>query len=159
MNGITDADAGVRDRYTLIEEMIIWMLFSVGVSLAYFGLTLLVWWLIQRSAYWVELLKSGGLVTYASTLASKTAGEYMKIVTSKTLMTPFCVFGLICIVLSTAGVYGALLSLGTGASQQPNVNAVISPARLAQFSWIIAAVALAYGFSFTLYAKSRGKRS
>ncbi len=66
MNGITDASAAARDRYSLFEEMVIWVVFSVAISLAYFGLTLVVWWLIQRKVDWIELLKSGGLVTYAS---------------------------------------------------------------------------------------------
>jgi hypothetical protein len=53
-----------------------------------------------RNIDWIELLKSGGLLTYyASTLASKTAGEYFKTVSGKTLMTPLCVFGLVCILL------------------------------------------------------------
>jgi len=116
-------------------------------------------WLIQRKVDWIELVKSGGLVTYASTLASKTAGEYFKTVSGKTLMTTFCVFGHACILVSTAGVYGALLSLGTSASPQANTNPIISSSRFTEFSWKIAAVAVAYSFSFTLYAKAKGKQS
>jgi hypothetical protein len=74
-------------------------------------------------------------------------------------MTPFCVFGLICILLSTAGVYGVLLSLGTSVSPQPTASPVISPHRLAEFSWIIAVGAVVYGFSFTLYAKWKERQS
>lgn len=158
MHGISEATANAPGRYTVTEEMVIWLLFSVLISLGYFGLTLVVWWIVQRKVDWVELLKSGGLVTYASTLASKTAGDYFKTVSGKTLMTPFCVFGLVCILLVTAGVYGALLSLGASAPQQ-GANPIISPARLAQFSWMVAVAAVAYGFSFTYYAKRRGNQS
>jgi hypothetical protein len=157
--GITDSVGSARDSFSLGEEMIIWLLFSVITSLLYFGLALLVWWLVQRKVDFVELLKTGGLVTYAFTLASRNAGEYFKTVSGKTLMTPFCAFGLICILASTAGVYGMLLSLGASGSEQQSTGLTISAPRLAEFSWIVAAAAVVYGFSFTIYAKRRVQKS
>jgi hypothetical protein len=63
---------GITDGPSLSYEMFHWLLYSVAVSLIYFVLTLLVWWITKHPVTWVELLKSGGLVTYASTLSAKT---------------------------------------------------------------------------------------
>src|SRR5438477_847351 len=108
MEGIVERDNGV----SLFTEMFSWLLFSVAISLVYFALTVLVWWLTKHNFTWIELLKSGGLVTYACTLSSKTAGEYFKSGARITWLTLVCLFGLICILLTAAVAYGLLLSLG-----------------------------------------------
>jgi hypothetical protein len=159
VNGITESDIRTTENSSVLSEMIHWLLYSVALSLLYFALTLLVWWVTNHPVTWAELLKSGGLVTYASTLSSKTAGEYIKSGSRITPLTSFCVFGLICILASSAGVYGLLLSLGTAAPQPPSSAPFVAPERLVEFSWSIAIVAIVYGFCFTLNGKIRARQS
>lgn len=153
MNGITETDIPTIDLGWLVGEMFHWMLYSIVLSLLYFVLTCLVWWLTKHPVTWTELLKSGGLVTYASTLSAKTAGEYIKSGSRITHLTSLCVFGLICIVGSSAVVYGLLLGLGTSAPQSASNAPFVQPERLVMFSWAVASVAVVYGFCFTLYGK------
>jgi hypothetical protein len=150
MNGISE----VQDQpnwKAVVREMVHWFLFGVIVSLGYLALVLLILWVEGKHVDWIAAVKSGGLLTYASTLAARTAGEYLRKVTRITLISSFCVVGLLAVIVPAACVYALVLE--SAVSQTPALPAIIMPDRVAQASLVIACLAVGYGFVFTLFLK------
>jgi putative flippase GtrA len=150
MNGISEVQDRSKWR-AVAREMVHWFLFGVIVSLGYLALVLLILWLKGNHVDWIAAVKSGGLLTYASTLAARTAGDYVRKMTRITLFSSFCVVGLLGVIVPAACVYALVLE--SAIPQVPAVTAAIMPNRVAQASLAIACLALGYGFVFTLVLK------
>lgn len=136
------------------SEMAHWFLFSVVISLAYLPLALLGLYAFSKPIVWIAVLKSGGLLTYAATITSRTAGEYLRGEGRRPILISFCLFGLLATILPSIGVYGMLLAstIPQGASGSIGVP----PDRIGWISLVVAIGAFIYSFGFTLQMKREG---
>lgn len=152
MDGITEPVAA-RSKWALVTyEAMHWLLFSVLVSLGCLAIFLLVAWVEGKNVEWVSALKSGGLLTYSTTLVSRAAGDYVRNITGKTILSSFCVAGLIATLIPAITLY--VLILESTVHQGATVGVVV-PMRVASCSLVIAGFAAGYSLFFTLYVKTR----
>lgn len=101
----------------------------------------------------IELLGNGSLLFFATTITSKTAGEYFKRVRGHhAIATPMCVICLISILLPSVFAYGieAATRVGVTASES------LSPGRVTRVSLFLAGSAILFSLSYTLFVHAFG---
>ena len=131
-----------------------WLLFSIVISLAQLWLVPCIYYLTKKPLTWAELIGNGSLLFFATTITSKTAGEYFK--KSKDLgwlPTLVCIGVTFLIVMMSVSAYALVTASRMGIL---TLNS-LSPERVATFSNILALSGAIFSFAFTLLIRGDGK--
>lgn len=130
-----------------------WLLFSVIVSLAQLWLVPLAYYIMSKPLTWVELIGNGSLLFFATTITSKTAGEYFKKVHgSHAIATLICVAVTLLTVLTSAFVYAFVTATRMGV-----LSANMSPEKVTSLSDLLAGSGIVFSFAYTIYVRVYGK--
>lgn len=144
------------DLYTTgyLHEIGYWLVFSVVIALAQLWLVPLLYYLTSKQLTWVELIGNGSLLFFATTITSKTAGEYFKKVRGgnpwATLLCIGVTFG---IVFASVFCYALVIADRTGMFPPKS----LSPEHVAFLSDVLAASGLLFSFGYTLYIRAYGQ--
>ena len=131
-----------------------WLLFSIVISLAQLWLIPCFYYLTQKPWTWVELIGNGSLLFFATTITSKTAGEYFKKGKNPGgLATLVCIGVTFLIVMMSVSAYALVTASRMGILA---LNS-LSPERVATFSNILALSSAIFSFAFTLLVRVDGK--
>jgi hypothetical protein len=139
----------------IVEEFGYWFLFSIVIALAQLWLIPCAYYLTQKQFTWVELIGNGSLLFFATTITSKTAGEYFKKVKSQKrtrFTTLFCLFGMVIIVLPAVFTYALVTASRVGMM----AATVLSPERVATVSDVLAVSGLLFSLAYTFIIRAYG---
>lgn len=142
---MNDTSVGIND---ILKEFGYWVLFSVVISLAQLWLIPLAYYLANKSWTWVDLIGNGSLLFFATTITSKTAGEYFKKVKGHhEIATLLCGAVAFIIILVSVFAYAVVTASRVGAL----ANITLSPARIARTSDLLAVTGLVFSLAYTIY--------
>jgi hypothetical protein len=156
----TDATAEMKvetnsnTKGSIFKEIGYWLLFSVLVALAQLWLIPLAYYLTKKPFTLIELIGNGSLLFFATTTASKIAGEYFKKVKGNhEVATLLCVTVMLVIIFVSVFVYALEVAsrLG-GLGVTP-----LSPERVTSVSILLAISGLIFSFAYTLYIREYGE--
>jgi hypothetical protein len=140
--------AGYQIAKEVLEEFGHWFLFSVVIALAQLWLLPFGYYLVQKPWTWVGLVGNGSLLFFATTITSKTAGEYFKKVKRRGgWATTLCIGVTFVIVFLSVFAYALVISTGL-----LGVNS-LKPERVAALSNGLAISGLIFSASFTLFIR------
>lgn len=137
----------------VLKDFGYWFLFSIVISLAQLWLIPCFYYLTQKPLTWLELVGNGSLLFFATTITSKTAGEYFKKGKSNELATLFCIGVTFLIVMMSVFAY----ALVTAARMGILASNSLSPERVATVSNILALSGAIFSGAFTLLIRVDGK--
>jgi hypothetical protein len=141
--------------FAILEEIFWWLGFSVLLPLFYLAAVPLMLYLFHKPVPWADLVKNGVLLSYATTITARAAGNYHKSVPSpRGLVGGLCILGLTTIIGASCVVYGGILVVGLDSSGSGPILG--SSERLATFSTIVALLAMMFSLVFTLHARFSG---
>jgi hypothetical protein len=130
------------------------LLFSVIIALAQLWLIPSFYYLTQKPWTWAELVGNGCLLFYATTITSKTAGEYFKRVkTRNEWATLVCIAMTFIIVALSVFVYALVTATRAGLV----LANPLSPERVARISDGLALSGLIFSGAFTLIIRAYGR--
>jgi hypothetical protein len=96
----------------------------------------------------VDLVGNGSLLFFATTITSKTAGEYFKRGNVHTeAATLICFVVTLLIVISSVFTFGIVVTMRFSSAVQ------VAPQRVANFSSLLAVAAIIFSFAFTIFIK------
>lgn len=137
-----------------LHEIGYWLFFSVLIALAQLWLVPLLYYLTSKSLTWVELIGNGSLLFFATTITSKTAGEYFKKVRGgHPWATLLCIGVTLGIVLASVSCYALVIADRTGILPPKS----LSPDHVAVLSDVLAASGLIFSLGYTLYIRAYGQ--
>lgn len=143
-----------REILDILKELGYWLLFSVILALAQLWLIPFVYYLTNKPWTWVELVGNGSLLFFATTITSKTAGEYFRKVKSRNeLATLFCIAVTFIVVILSVFAYGLLTASRVGIA--PGIS--LAPEKVAFLSNILALSGLIFSLAFTLIIRADAK--
>ncbi len=138
----------------VFKDLGYWMLFGVIIALAQLWLIPFAYYLLKRPLTWVELIGNGSLLFFATTITSKTAGEYFKKVKGHHgWATLLCLFVTVVIILLSVFAYALVIA----ARLEKAIANALSPERVATMSTVLAAAGLIFGFAYTIYIRVFGE--
>ncbi len=138
----------------VLKDFGYWLLFSIVISLAQLWLVPCIYYLTQKPLTWVELIGNGSLLFFATTITSKTAGEYLKKGKSRSeLATLICIGVTFLIVMMSVFAYALVTAVRIGVMAANS----LSSERVATFSDILALSGAIFSFAFTLLVRVDGK--
>jgi hypothetical protein len=137
---------GFQIACEVLKEFGHWFLFSVAIALAQLWLIPFGYYLAKKPWTWVDLVGNGSLLFFATTITSKTAGEYFKRVKRRSdVATLFCIGMTLIIVFLSVFAYTLVISSRIGL-----LGANLAPERVATSSDMLALSSLIFSAAFTL---------
>jgi hypothetical protein len=142
-----------NNRDSVFHEIGYWLLYGLVLALAQLWLAFLASYLFKKNFSLVDLIGNGSLLFFATTTASKTAGDYMRKVKSHHPTAKLICFGvLLLILLPSVFAYACEVVSRLGG---PNALAM-SPERVTTFSLWLAFGGALFSFSYTLIIRAYG---
>lgn len=152
-NAVTSATQPANNRDSVLHEIGYWLLYGLVLALAQLWLAFLGSYLFKKQISLVDLIGNGSLLFFATTTASKTAGDYMRKVKSHHPTAKLVCFGmLLLILLPSVFAYACEVVTRFGG---PNALAM-SPERVTIFSLALAFGGALFSFSYTLIIRAYG---
>ena len=142
----------IPQKPSVPRELCFWLIYSVILSLAQLWLLPILYYLSKKPLTLVALIGNGSLIFFATTITSKTAGDYFKKVKRHHEWGFLCgaVMGLIII----CSVFAFAVEAAVRAELiKPEL---ISPERVSSFSLVLALAAVIYSFAFTIIIRRHG---
>ena len=128
-----------------------WLLFSVLISLTQLWLVPLFYYLLNKPLTWVDLIGNGSLLLFATTLTSKTTGEYFKKVTTHHwFASSFFVLLTFAVTAMAVGSYALMLASRTGSLLS---DRAVTPEKMTIVSGWLAATGLVFSLAGTIYIR------
>jgi hypothetical protein len=141
-------------KTSVIHDLGHWFFFSLVFALAQLWLIPLAYYLYDRPLKLVELLGNGGLLFFATTTASRTAGEYFrKVKVDLPIAKLLCITTLLLIILPSVFAYALEIAHGIGGAGA----LALSPEKVTTFSLGLAATGIVFSFAFTLLTRAYGE--
>lgn len=138
----------------IIKEFGYWILFSVVIALAQLWLIPWAYFLANKPWTWVGLVGNGSLLFFATTITSKTSGEYFKRVKGRhEIATLVCVAVTFIIISISVFAYAVVMASRVGAL----TNITLSPARIATTSDLLAISGVIFSLAYTIYIRIYGE--
>jgi uncharacterized membrane protein len=138
---------------SIAREIGYWALFSVVIALAQLWLIPVGYYLLTKPWTLVELIGNGSLLFFATTITSKTAGEYFKRVKGHHgWATLICLTAMIFIVFVSVFAFALEAAVRAGA-MSPDA---LSPERVTGISLGLAFAGIVFSFAYTLYIRAYG---
>lgn len=133
----------------ILEELGYWLLFSLVIGLAQLWLIPLAYYLGQKPWTWIDLIGNGSLLFFATTITSRTAGEYFrKVKQASKVATLLCIVTMFAIIIVSVFSYGIIV-----ATRMEAPVIALSPARVAITSALVAIFGLLFSLSYTIYIR------
>lgn len=138
----------------IAKEIVYWAFFSVVMALAQLWLLPLIYYIANRPVSWVQLVGNGSLLVFATTITSKSAGDYFKRVRQhRWWATILCFGGTIVIIVISIGLYALVTARGIGLLGAHSLAA----ARVTTMSDMLAFFSVVLSLSYTLLARAYGE--
>jgi hypothetical protein len=135
----------------ILKEFGYWFLFTVVIALAQLWLIPCAYYLTQKQFTWVELIGNGSLLFFATTITSKTAGEYFKKVKTRNEGTTLLCLTVMFIIIIPAVFTYALVTASRVGIMAANS---LSPERVAMVSDVLAASGLLFSLAYTFIIRA-----
>jgi uncharacterized membrane-anchored protein YitT (DUF2179 family) len=149
------ANRGGSTMLDVAEEFGYWFLFSVMISLAQLWLVVFAYYAMRKQFTWMELIGNGSLLFFATTMASKTAGEYFRKVKPRKrngVATLVCLFAMIAIIFPSVFIYALITAIRVGMMS----GNMLAPDRVTFISDVLALAALLFSLGFTFVIRYGG---
>jgi hypothetical protein len=146
----------------VLKDIGYWILFSLVLALAQLWLIPVGYYLVKKPLTLVDLIGNGSLLFFATTITSRTAGEYFRKVRGHHgWATLVCIFAMLGIVLPSVFAYAFEVAfrvgLGGASSPQGVTVASLSPERITLLSLVLAISGTVFSFGYTLYIRAYGE--
>ena len=129
------------------KEIMYWVVFSILISLAQLWLVPVLYYLAKKPWTLVGLIGDGSLLFFATTITSRTGGEYFKKMKGHHEWLTFgCVAVMLIIVVLSVFVFGLEVAIRTGLMP---ANSLL-PERVTHLSLILAISGTIFSLSYTL---------
>ena len=151
-----DADYGadLAGQDSVSRDIFHWIIFGVVISLSQLWLIPLGYYLLVKPLTLVGLVGNGSLLFFATTITSKTAGEYFKRVRGHHgWATLLCVTCMILVVMSSVFAYAVVVAARLGGSEAT----ALSDERVTRVSLYLAASGIIFSFAYTLVIRAYGE--
>jgi hypothetical protein len=141
-------------RDNIFHELGYWLLYSLLLALAQLWLIPLAYYLYDKPLALVDVIGNGSLLFFATTTASKTAGEYFKKVkTHHPTAKLFCIGLLLLIILPSVYAYALEIATRVGGAG----SLAMSPDKVMRLSLGLAVTGIIFSLSFTLITRAYGE--
>ena len=147
----------------VLKDIGYWILFSLVLALAQLWLIPLGYYLVKKPLTLVDLIGNGSLLFFATTITSRTAGEYFRRVKGHHAgATLVCLFAMLVIVLPSVFAYAFEIAFragldGTSSSPERITVLSLAPERITMLSLVLAVSAVIFSFGYTLYIRAYGE--
>jgi len=150
----SDKPAGdVQKAGSVSRELCYWLLYSVVFALAQLWLVPLGYYLFNKPMTLVALIGNGSLLFFATTIASKTAGEYFKKVKKHHEWASFmCIAVMSLIIVPSVFAFAFETAARAGVMQ----TEALAPERVTNLSLILAVSGVIFSLAYTLLIRAYG---
>jgi len=129
------------------KEFLYWIVFSILISLAQLWLIPILCYLAKKPWTLVGMIGDGSLLFFATTITSKTGGEYFKKVKGHHEWWTFgCIATMLFIIVPSVFVFGIEAAIRAGLMPASS----LSPERVTHFSLVLAISGIIFSLSYTL---------
>lgn len=152
---ISDSASGVLRASDIGKEISYWLWFSVLLSLAQLWLVPLLYYLVKKPWTVVGLLGNGSLIFFATTITSKTGGDYFKKVKGHHAWATFgCIAVMLLVVVVSIFVFALEAAIHAGLMAAD----ALSPERVTGLSIVLAVSGLLFSLGYTIFIRRFGER-
>lgn len=138
----------------VVKDLGYWLLFGVVISLAQLWLVPFAYYFTTQPVTWVQLVGNGSLLFFATTITSRTAGEYFrKPKAHSAFATLICIAATFIIILLSVFGYGLVIATHVGLLPTSSLSAE----RVTTVSDVLAASGIIFSCAYTIYLRVFGE--